>query len=163
KASSIVAKVGYDPTSTDVQPQIAQLKASKANVLCIFAFGKFSLQAYNGLNRVNWHPQVFVNDVSSASALMIAVPQTAANGSISASWSGQRRPSASPSRRSSCSAGTTGPGTRSGSSSRSVPDSACRSLLSHRLRRRQTSGFQRREAGRATDPASAARLGERKL
>jgi branched-chain amino acid transport system substrate-binding protein len=83
KASSIVAKVGYDPTTTDVQPQIAQLKASKANVLCIFAFGKFSLQAYNGLNRVNWHPQVFVNDVSSASALMIAVPQKAANGSIS--------------------------------------------------------------------------------
>ena len=83
KASAIVAKVGYDPTSTDVQPQIAQLKASKANVLCIFAFGKFSLQAYNGLNRVSWHPQVFVNDVSSASALMIAVPQKAANGSIS--------------------------------------------------------------------------------
>jgi branched-chain amino acid transport system substrate-binding protein len=83
KVKSIVAKVGYDPTSTDVQPQIAQLKASKANVLCIFAFGKFSLQAYNGLNRVNWHPRVFVNDVSSASALMVAVPQKAANGSIS--------------------------------------------------------------------------------
>src|SRR5919204_5018346 len=83
KAGSIVAKVGYDPTTTDVQPQIAQLKASKANVLCVFAFGKFSLQAFNGLNRVNWHPQVFVNDVSSASALMVAVPQKAANGSIS--------------------------------------------------------------------------------
>ena len=83
KATAIVAKVGYDPTSTDVQPQIAQLKASKANVLCIFAFGKFSLQAYNGLNRVSWHPQVYVNDVSSASSLMIAVPQKAANGSIS--------------------------------------------------------------------------------
>ena len=83
KASSIVAKVAYDPTSADVQPQVTQLKASKANVLCIFAFGKFSLQAYNGLNRVNWHPHVFVNDVSSASALMIAVPQKAANGSIS--------------------------------------------------------------------------------
>jgi branched-chain amino acid transport system substrate-binding protein len=51
KAGSIVSKVGYDPTSSDVQPQIAQLKASKANVLCIFAFGKFSLQAFNGLNR----------------------------------------------------------------------------------------------------------------
>jgi branched-chain amino acid transport system substrate-binding protein len=83
KANSIVAKVGYDPTSSDVQPQIAQLKASKANVLCIFAFGKFSLQAFNGLNRVSWHPQVFVNDVSSASSLMIAVPQKAANGAIS--------------------------------------------------------------------------------
>jgi branched-chain amino acid transport system substrate-binding protein len=83
KAGAIVAKVGYDPTTSDVQPQIAQLKASKANVLCIFAFGKFSLQAFNGLNRVSWHPQVFVNDVSSASSLMIAVPQQAANGSIS--------------------------------------------------------------------------------
>jgi branched-chain amino acid transport system substrate-binding protein len=83
KASSIVAKVGYDPTSSDVQPQIAQLKASKATVLCVFAFGKFSLQAFNGLNRVAWHPQVFVNDVSAASSLMIAVPQKAANGAIS--------------------------------------------------------------------------------
>jgi branched-chain amino acid transport system substrate-binding protein len=83
KAAQIVAKVGYDPTSADVQPQIAQLKASKANVLCIFAFGKFSLQAFNALARLGWHPQVFVNDVSSASSLMSIVPQRAANGSIS--------------------------------------------------------------------------------
>jgi len=83
KARAIVAKVGYDPTSSDVQPQVAQLKASKANVLCIFAFGKFSLQAFNGLNRVAWHPKVFVNDVSAASSLMIAVPQRSANGAIS--------------------------------------------------------------------------------
>jgi branched-chain amino acid transport system substrate-binding protein len=83
KAGQIVAKVGYDPTSADVQPQIAQLKASKANVLCIFAFGKFSLQAFNALARLGWHPQVFVNDVSSASSLMSIVPQSAAKGSIS--------------------------------------------------------------------------------
>jgi branched-chain amino acid transport system substrate-binding protein len=83
KAGQIVAKVGYDPTSADVQPQIAQLKASKANVLCIFAFGKFSLQAFNALARLGWHPEVFVNDVSSASSLMSIVPQRAANGSIS--------------------------------------------------------------------------------
>jgi branched-chain amino acid transport system substrate-binding protein len=83
KAGQIVAKVAYDPTSADVQPQIAQLKASKGNVLCIFAFGKFSLQAFNALARLGWHPQVFVNDVSSASSLMSIVPQSAANGSIS--------------------------------------------------------------------------------
>jgi branched-chain amino acid transport system substrate-binding protein len=83
KAGEVVAKVAYDPTSADVQPQIAQLKASKANVLCIFAFGKFSLQAFNALARLGWHPQVFVNDVSSASSLMSIVPQSAANGSIS--------------------------------------------------------------------------------
>src|SRR6185437_11801402 len=83
KAKSIVASVGYDPTSADVQPQVTQLKASKANVLMVFAFGKFSLQAFNAVARLNWHPQIFVNDVSSASSLMAIVPQSAANGSIS--------------------------------------------------------------------------------
>jgi branched-chain amino acid transport system substrate-binding protein len=83
KAKSIVSKVGYDPTSSDVQPQVTQLKASKANVLMVFAFGKFSLQAFNAVSRLNWKPQIFVNDVSSASALMAIVPQKAANGAIS--------------------------------------------------------------------------------
>jgi branched-chain amino acid transport system substrate-binding protein len=83
KAKSIVASVGYDPTSADVQPQVTQLKASKANVLMVFAFGKFSLQAFNAVSRLGWKPQIFVNDVSSASALMAIVPQNAAKGSIS--------------------------------------------------------------------------------
>jgi branched-chain amino acid transport system substrate-binding protein len=83
KAGAIVAKVAYDPTSADVQPQVTQLKASKANVFMIFAFGKFSLQAFNAVSRLDWKPQIFVNDVSSASALMAIVPQNAANGSIS--------------------------------------------------------------------------------
>jgi branched-chain amino acid transport system substrate-binding protein len=83
KAKSVVARVGYDPASTDVQPQVTQLKASKANVLMIFAFGKFSLQAFNAVSRLGWKPQIFVNDVSSASTLMSIVPQKAANGSIS--------------------------------------------------------------------------------
>src|SRR3954470_21841866 len=83
KAGAIVAKVAYDPTTTDVQPQVTQLKASKANVLMVFAFGKFSLQAFNAVSRLGWKPQIFVNDVSSASALMAIVPQKAANGAIS--------------------------------------------------------------------------------
>jgi branched-chain amino acid transport system substrate-binding protein len=83
KAGAIVAKVAYDPTTTDVQPQVTQLKASGANVFMIFAFGKFSLQAFNAVSRLGWKPQIFVNDVSSASALMAIVPQKAANGSIS--------------------------------------------------------------------------------
>jgi len=83
KVGAIVSKVAYDPTSADVQPQVTQLKASKANVLMIFAFGKFSLQAFNAVSRLGWKPQIFVNDVSSASALMAIVPQKAANGAIS--------------------------------------------------------------------------------
>ena len=35
------------------------------------------------MSRLGWKPQIFVNDVSSASALMAIVPQKAANGSIS--------------------------------------------------------------------------------
>jgi branched-chain amino acid transport system substrate-binding protein len=83
RAGAIVGKVGYDPTTSDVQPQIAQLKATRANVLCIFAFGKFSLQAFNGVARVGWKPHIFVNDVSAASSLMSIVPQKAANGAVS--------------------------------------------------------------------------------
>jgi branched-chain amino acid transport system substrate-binding protein len=83
KAGAIASKVGYDPTSSDVQGEVARLKASKANVFMVFAFGKFSLQAFNAVARLNWHPQIFVNDVSSASSLMAIVPQSAANGSIS--------------------------------------------------------------------------------
>jgi branched-chain amino acid transport system substrate-binding protein len=83
KAKLIVSEVGYDPTSSDVQGEVARLKASKANVFMIFAFGKFSLQAFNAVARLSWHPQIFVNDVASASSLMAIVPQTAANGSIS--------------------------------------------------------------------------------
>jgi branched-chain amino acid transport system substrate-binding protein len=83
KASAIVSKVGYDPTSSDVQGEVARLKASRANVFMLFAFGKFSLQAFNAVSRLGWKPQIFVNDVSSASALMAIVPQKAANGSIS--------------------------------------------------------------------------------
>jgi branched-chain amino acid transport system substrate-binding protein len=83
KAKLIVSSVGYDPTSSDVQGEVARLKASKANVFMIFAFGKFSLQAFNAVARLNWHPQIFVNDVASASSLMAIVPQTAANGAIS--------------------------------------------------------------------------------
>jgi branched-chain amino acid transport system substrate-binding protein len=83
KAGAIVAKVGYDPTTTDVQPLVSQLKASKANVFCIFAFGKFSLQAFFGVSRTGWHPQVFVNDVSAASSLMVIPPKAATSGAIS--------------------------------------------------------------------------------
>jgi branched-chain amino acid transport system substrate-binding protein len=83
KQASKIVKVGYDPTSSDVQSQIAQLKASKATVLCIFAFGKFSIQSYTYLNKLGWKPQVYVNDVSSAASLMVLNPPKVAEGSIS--------------------------------------------------------------------------------
>ena len=85
KAKSIVAKVGYDPTSADVQPQVTQLKASKANVFMIFAFGKFSLQAYNAVSRLGWKPQIFVNGVSGTSNIMLLASEGGKNNVVEGS------------------------------------------------------------------------------
>lgn len=83
KRSLIVSTQGYDPTATDVQSQIAALKGSGANVLCIFAFGKFSIQAFNYAGQLGWAPQIFVNDVSAAAPLMQLAPARTAAGAIS--------------------------------------------------------------------------------
>jgi branched-chain amino acid transport system substrate-binding protein len=82
----IVQTVGYDPTSSDVQSQVAQLKASGANTFCIFAFGKFAIQAFVYADKLDWHPQIYVNSVASASAIMRLNPQSTAEGSISILW-----------------------------------------------------------------------------
>jgi branched-chain amino acid transport system substrate-binding protein len=79
----LVKTVGYDPTTSDVQSQVAELKASGANTFCIFAFGKFSIQAFVYASKLGWKPQIYVNDVASASAIMKLNPQGTAEGSIS--------------------------------------------------------------------------------
>src|SRR5439155_23776895 len=66
----IVQTVGYDPTTTDVQSQVAQLKGSGANTFAIFAFGKFAIQAFVYASKLGWKPQIYVNDVASASSIM---------------------------------------------------------------------------------------------
>jgi branched-chain amino acid transport system substrate-binding protein len=66
----IKAKVSYEPTASDVESQVAQLKASGANTLCLFAFGKFAIQAFVYVKKLGWKPQIYVNDVASASSVM---------------------------------------------------------------------------------------------
>ncbi|HEY6015341.1 MAG TPA: ABC transporter substrate-binding protein [Gaiellaceae bacterium] len=83
RQSLIVSTQSYEPTSTDVQSQIAALKGSGANVLCIFAFGKFSIQAFNYAGQLGWKPQIFVNDVSAAAPLMQLAPAKTAEGAVS--------------------------------------------------------------------------------
>jgi branched-chain amino acid transport system substrate-binding protein len=82
----IVRAVGYKPTSSDVQSQIARLKASGANTLCIFASGKFAIQAFVHADKLGWHPQIYVSDVAAASSLMRLNPQDTADGAISILW-----------------------------------------------------------------------------
>ena len=68
--AKIVGSVGYDPTTPDVNSQVAQLKATKADTFMIFAFGKFAVQALIQTAKLGWHPQVFVNAVASSANLM---------------------------------------------------------------------------------------------
>jgi branched-chain amino acid transport system substrate-binding protein len=86
RRSQIVQTVGYDPTTSDVQSQVAQLKASGANTFAIFAFGKFAIQAFVYANKLGWKPQIYVNDVASASSIMKLNPQSTAEGAISVLW-----------------------------------------------------------------------------
>ena len=56
--SKVVAAEPYQVTSPDVGSQVAKLKASGANVLCIFATPTFAIQAYVFANRLGWKPLV---------------------------------------------------------------------------------------------------------
>jgi branched-chain amino acid transport system substrate-binding protein len=71
RARQIVAQQSYDPTSTDVQSEVARLKASGANTLMVFAFGKFAIQALVYVKKLGWKPQIFVNAVSAATSVML--------------------------------------------------------------------------------------------
>jgi branched-chain amino acid transport system substrate-binding protein len=84
--SLIVQAVGYDPTASDVFSEVAQLKASGANTFAIFAFGKFATQAFVYANKLDWRPQIYVNEIASASSIMKLDPQRTAEGAISALW-----------------------------------------------------------------------------
>ncbi len=70
KARQIVSQRSYDPTSTDVSSEIARLKASRADTLMIFAFGKFAIQAFVYVNKLGWRPQIFVNAVASSTTVL---------------------------------------------------------------------------------------------
>lgn len=83
RKGKIVKSVGYDPTASDVRSQVAQLKASGANTLALFAFGKFAIQAYFAIQALGWHPRVYVNDVASAASILKLEPKQATEGSIS--------------------------------------------------------------------------------
>jgi branched-chain amino acid transport system substrate-binding protein len=87
----LAAAVGYDPTAADVQSQIAQLRASKADTVMVLAFGKFAVQAFAYMKKLGWKPkQVFVNAVASSAPLMtlatFAGGTSLTNGVISIAW-----------------------------------------------------------------------------
>jgi branched-chain amino acid transport system substrate-binding protein len=84
-SAKIVSQESYDVTSPDVQSQIAKLKASRANVLAIFATPKFAIQSYVYANRLNWRPLIVNNTVSGASNIMLLASEGGKNKAINGS------------------------------------------------------------------------------
>ena len=78
KKAQLAKAVGYDPTAPDVNSQVAELRATKATVFMVFAFGKFAIQAELEAAKLGWRPQVYVNAVASSSSLMTLAGLTGA-------------------------------------------------------------------------------------
>ncbi len=84
--AKIVATSFAEPGATDLGPEIADLKASGANTLMVFASGRLATQAYRAAFKLGWKPVVYVGARASAAAVMRLAPGTTAEGSISATF-----------------------------------------------------------------------------
>src|SRR5262249_20837641 len=60
----VARAVGYDPASTDVRTQVVRLRASGATTFCIFAFGRFAIQAVVYADRLGWHPRIYLSNAA---------------------------------------------------------------------------------------------------
>ena len=77
KRGNIVATQGYDALSTDVTSQIARLRSSRATVLVVIATPPFAIRGLVAANRLGWRPQVYINQVGSATTIMRTIALTA--------------------------------------------------------------------------------------
>jgi branched-chain amino acid transport system substrate-binding protein len=78
----VVAAQPYEVTATDVQAQVAKLKASGADVLALFATPRFAIQSYVFANRLGWRPLIINNAVSSASNVMTLASEGGSNKAV---------------------------------------------------------------------------------
>ena len=58
KAKLVVSKQSYEVTDSDVQSQIAKLKAAKVNTLMVFATPLFAIQSYVYAHKLGWKPKI---------------------------------------------------------------------------------------------------------
>ena len=70
KGPKVVASQPYEYTATDVSSQIAQLKASGADTLMLFATPKFMIQAVVAAHRLGWKPQLYIASISIEPGIM---------------------------------------------------------------------------------------------
>jgi ABC-type branched-subunit amino acid transport system substrate-binding protein len=64
KAGQIVSVETYEPTDSTIESQMANLKATNANVLVLNATPQYAILAYVALHKFGWHPQVFIASVN---------------------------------------------------------------------------------------------------
>jgi branched-chain amino acid transport system substrate-binding protein len=77
--AKVIAAQNYEVTASDVQSQVAKLKASGANTFAIFATPQFAIQAYVYAEKLNWKPFVVNNAVSSAANIMVLASEGGKN------------------------------------------------------------------------------------
>jgi branched-chain amino acid transport system substrate-binding protein len=70
KARNIVATQSYDPLSTEVASQVARLRSSRATIWMLIATPPFAIRALVASNRLGWRPQLYINQVGSATNIM---------------------------------------------------------------------------------------------
>jgi branched-chain amino acid transport system substrate-binding protein len=82
----IVASESYEFTGSDVSGQVAELKASGADTLMLFATPKFAIQAVVAAHKLGWKPQLYIASISIDPGIM-AIARTNApeltNGALS--------------------------------------------------------------------------------
>jgi branched-chain amino acid transport system substrate-binding protein len=86
KGPRIVGRESYELTASDVSSQIAQLKASGADTLLLFATPKFFIQAVVATRKLAWTPQLYIASVSIEPGIMAIArynAPTLTNGALS--------------------------------------------------------------------------------
>ena len=63
-SSRIAAVQTYQLSDTDLNAQIARLKASHADTILMFALPTQTIQAFVAIHKLGWQPRIFVNSVS---------------------------------------------------------------------------------------------------
>jgi branched-chain amino acid transport system substrate-binding protein len=63
-SSRITAVQTYKLSDTDLNAQIAKLKASRADTIMIFALPTQTIQAFLAIHKLGWKPRIYVNSVS---------------------------------------------------------------------------------------------------
>jgi len=89
RASQIVATEPYELTDTNLESQLAKLRASGADTLMVFATPQFAILTYAAAHKLGWRPQYYLSFVSPSPNIMDIVRATVgaeANGTISISF-----------------------------------------------------------------------------